>query len=154
MLCFSKSAPVEVTCCCHCWNTPPTTSLCSHPLFGLPSVFNKCKWMSVSAITTDFLHAETRFYFICTSTLGAVLSDCPSAAICHICHTATKWNRILAGRFNLYCSTTDIASDVMGQLNEIGGITFRHPLQMEGSIFLSILLVIFGDILMDYVTGG
>lgn len=46
------------------------------------------------------------------------------------------------------------ASDVISQLNEIGGITFRHPLQMEGSIFLSILLVIFGDILMDYVTGG
>jgi len=23
-------------CCCHhCWNAPPTTSLCSHPLFGL-----------------------------------------------------------------------------------------------------------------------
>jgi len=22
-------------CCCHCWDTPPNTSLCWHPLFGL-----------------------------------------------------------------------------------------------------------------------
>ena len=32
----------------------------------------------------------------------AVLSDCPSSAICH---TATTHNGILVGRFNLYCNT-------------------------------------------------
>ena len=35
----------------------------------------------------------------------AILSGCPSAVIC--C-TATKCNRILVGRFSLYCHTTNI----------------------------------------------
>ena len=35
----------------------------------------------------------------------AILSDCPSAAICHM---ARKCNGILAGRFNPYCHTTNI----------------------------------------------
>ena len=34
-----------------------------------------------------------------------ILSDCPSAAICH---TATKFNGILVGKFSFYCHTTDI----------------------------------------------
>ena len=40
--------------------------------------------------------------FICTSMSEAVLSDCPSAAIC--C-TTIKCNGMLVGRFNLYCHT-------------------------------------------------
>jgi len=47
------------------------------------------------------------------------LSGYPSAAISH---TATKWNGILVGRFNLHCHTTNI--HVVGQHNKIGGITF------------------------------
>ena len=43
--------------------------------------------------------------FISTSMSDAILSDCPSAAIRH---TATKCNRILLGRFKLYCHTTSI----------------------------------------------
>ena len=57
--CFhcKKSAPAEVTrcfwqCCC---NAPPTTSLCSHPLFDLHKLstgISKCQWVSF------FFHME------------------------------------------------------------------------------------------------
>jgi len=43
--------------------------------------------------------------FICTPTSDAILSGCPSAAICY---TTTKCNGILVGRFNLYCHSTNI----------------------------------------------
>ena len=43
--------------------------------------------------------------FISFSTSDATLSDCHSAAICH---TATKCNGIMVGRFSLYCHTTNI----------------------------------------------
>ena len=36
---------------------------------------------------------------------ASILSDCPSAAICHM---AKKCNGILVGRFILYCRTTNI----------------------------------------------
>ena len=55
----------------------------------------------------------------------AILLDCPSAVICR---TATEFNGILAGRFNLYCISTTFASDVVGQHNKIGGITFGAAL--------------------------
>ena len=35
-LCMASQNMVSYSCCCcHCQNTPPTASLCSHPLFGL-----------------------------------------------------------------------------------------------------------------------
>ena len=43
-----KFASVEVTHCHRCWNTPPTTSLCLHPLFGLhqcSASISKCQWV-------------------------------------------------------------------------------------------------------------
>jgi len=75
--------------CCHCWNTPPTASLCSQPLFGL----HKC---SVSIDECERVHfffswrtLTTHFCFIHTSMSDAILSEFPPAAICH---TATKCN--------------------------------------------------------------
>jgi hypothetical protein len=43
--------------------------------------------------------------FIRTFMSDAILSDCPSAVICR---TATKFNGILAARFNLYCHINNI----------------------------------------------
>ena len=103
----SKYAPVEVThcCCCHCWNTPPTTSLWSHPLFGVhkcSSRIDECQGVQFFSAWRD---SVTHLCFTCTSMLNAILSDCPSAAIHHM---PTKSKGILAGRFNLYCHTTNI----------------------------------------------
>jgi len=44
--------------------------------------------------------------------VNAILSDCPSAAICRM---VTKWNGIFVGIFNLYCHIPTSASDVMSQ---------------------------------------
>ena len=42
MICMAVWNVVCLSCHCHhCWNTPPTTSLCSHPLLGLH------KWMDI-----------------------------------------------------------------------------------------------------------
>jgi len=47
----------------------------------------------------------THLYFIHALMSDTVLSDCPSAALCH---TATTCNGILVGRFSLYCCTPNI----------------------------------------------
>jgi len=47
----------------------------------------------------------THLCFIRTSMSDTMLSECPSAAICHM---ATTRNRILLRRFSLYCHTTNI----------------------------------------------
>ena len=88
-----------------------TTSLCLHPLFGLDkhSASNsECQCM------TFFIHEGTKWHTLMSDT---ILSECPSAVICH---TTTKCNRMLAERFNLPIS----ASEVLGQHNKRGGITF------------------------------
>ena len=108
-VCFhcKKSAPAEVTrcfwqCCC---NAPPTTSLCSHPLFDLHKLstgISKCQWVSFFSTWRSSIPC---LWFICASMSDAILSECPSAAICCM---ATTCNGILVGRYNLYCYNTSI----------------------------------------------
>ena len=77
----------------------PTTSLCSHPPFGLQKCsasIKKCQWVPF------FLHGGVRFHTSASSTSmsDAFVSDCSSVAICQ---TTTKYNGILAGGFTFYC---------------------------------------------------
>jgi len=55
-------------------------------------------------------HASTLLCFIHTSMSDTILSDCPSAAICHM---TRKWKKMeckkTAGRFNLYCHSANIS---------------------------------------------
>ena len=96
--------------------TPPNFSLFSHPLFSL------CK---CSASIDEFQWVP---FFPCggiqwhtfVSSADAILSECPSAAIC--C-SATKRNGVLEGRFNLYCPISQHVP-VMLWTNIMGGITF------------------------------
>ena len=68
----------------------------------------------------------THLSFIDTSMSDAILSDCPSAAMCCM---ATECNRMLLERFNLYCHTLPTStSEVMVQCNKMGGIIFRAAL--------------------------
>ena len=67
-----------------------------------PKTLNKHLWISVGAMFSAQRNSVTHLSFTCTSMSDSILSDCPSAAICH---TATTWSRILVGRFNLYCPT-------------------------------------------------
>lgn len=50
----------------------------------------------------------------------SIMSECLFAAICHV---AATYNRILVEKFSLCCRTKS-ASDVVGQYNKTGGITF------------------------------
>ena len=92
--------------CHHCWNTPPTTSQCLQPLFGLHQCSANVKCNQV----TFFPHVGIQWHTFASSTLPChivrmplvILSECPSAAICH---TATKCNGILVGRVNPHCYT-------------------------------------------------
>ena len=92
-------------CCHHCWTTPVTTSLFSHPLFGLhkhSESIDEGQWVQF------FPHGGIQwhtFFLIRSSMLDVILSDCPSAATRHM---ATKYNRILVGRLSRYCRTTNI----------------------------------------------
>ena len=80
-------------------------SLCSHPPTGLhkrSASINECHWVSFYSTWRNWISS---LCFILTPMSDTILSDCPSAAICH---TATTFNRILVGKFNLYCHPTNI----------------------------------------------
>ena len=91
--------------CCHWWNAPLTASLCSHPLLGFhkcSASVSECHW---APFFSTWGNSVPQLCFIHTSMSAIILSDFPSAAICH---TATKCNGILVGRFNLYFRATNI----------------------------------------------
>jgi len=120
-----KPAPEEVThcCCCHCWNAPSTISLCSTSLFVLHKILaniGECQRVPLFCMEelNDTVLLHMHFH-------DAILSDCPSAAICH---TATRCNGILVGRFNLYCHAISIHLWHCGQHSNMGGFTFGAAL--------------------------
>ena len=104
--CMAPWNVARLSCHCHhCWNAPPTASLCSHPLRGLhkhSASGNECQWVQ---FFSTWRNPITQFCFIHASMSDSILSDCPSVTIC--C-TATKCNRILLVRFNFYCHITNI----------------------------------------------
>jgi len=88
---------------------------CAHIPFALykrSASISECQWVPFfhveEFISTPFLH--THFHVRCH------VVRLPLAAFCH---TAAKWNEMLAGRFNIYCHTSNIC-----QHSKTGGITF------------------------------
>ena len=65
--------------------------------------------------------------FIKTSMSDAIVSNCPSAAICHI---ITKCNGILVGRFTLYCHIT-ISMPYLLLLMSLANIMKQEVLHLE-----------------------
>ena len=89
---------------CHCWNAPPTTSVLASTVWS-PSMFckhRKCQW---GTFFSAWKNSMTPLCLIRTSMSDTIVSDCPSAAICHM---AKKCHGLLVGRFNLNCHTTNI----------------------------------------------
>lgn len=100
MLCSYKSAPVEVL--------SPLLKCTAHHITAhshcLVSIDVQQPLMNVTGC--NIFHAEEfsgTLGSIHTSMSDTILSNCPAAAIC--CRVA-KWNRMLVGRFILYCHTT------------------------------------------------
>ena len=107
----SKSAPAEVT------TITVTTAETNHPpLFGLhkcSASIDECQWVPF------FQHGGIYHHlcFIHTSMSDAILSDCPSAAIC--C-TATICDQILTST-----ATPISGSDMVDQCNKIKAHLFQ-----------------------------
>ena len=84
-------------------NHPPPH--CAH-IHSLVSINIQQVLMNVSGcLFSAWRNSVTPLCFIRTSVSDAILSNYPSAAICH---TAPKCNGILVGIFNLYCHITNI----------------------------------------------
>jgi len=85
--------------------------------------------MSMGAISSAWRTFVPCLCFIQTSVSEAILSDCPSAAICH---AARRWNGISVEYSTFTTIPPTSTSFVVGQHNNIGGITFRAAFIQAG----------------------
>jgi len=123
----------------HCWNTPPTTSLRSHPLFGLykhSSSVNEYQWMQYISHGGVQWHTFVSYAPPCQTLL------CQRASL--LSSVTQQQNIIFMRRFNLYCYTTNICLWLMDQHSKIGGTIFGAALFYEsptGVLLRSLLLI-------------
>lgn len=84
--------------CHHCRNAPSTASVRSHPLFSLQ------KQSSVECQQVPFLSlGGIQFHTFAPYALPWQTPLSQTAPLLPTCHTATTFNGILVGRFNLCC---------------------------------------------------
>ena len=128
MLCSSRSAPAAVTHCRHCWRTQPTTSLCSHALFGLhnrSASVNECWWVPF------FLHGGIKFirlHMIASSALPYQMPFCQTAPLLpSVMQQQNVMEYCWEGSASTAVPATS-ASDIVGQHHKIGSITLRAAL--------------------------
>ena len=108
---------------------PPTTSLCSHPPFGLQNCsagISRCQWIPFSPA---WRNSVTHLCFKCTSMTDTILSDFHSAA-CHLPHGNkmwwnTRWDVQPLLQYHHY-----LPPITLGHHITIGGITFRAALSI------------------------
>ena len=112
-------------CCCHCWNTPPTTSQCSHVLFILQKCsanVDECQWVPFFPCGKIQCH---------TFALHALLCQIPFCQTVLLPPPVTQQQNAKEYCWKSSTSTAaqpPSASDVVGQQNKIGDITFRAAL--------------------------
>ena len=105
MLCLWKFAREKVT------TVTIASAKMHHPLphcahiHCLVSVNTQQMSMTVNGCHCSCIVSSPHLHFIHPFTSDAILSDCPSAAICH---TTTTCSGILVGKFILCCHTTNI----------------------------------------------
>ena len=122
-----KSAPAEVIhCCCrHSWNAPPTTSLCSHPLFGL---HKHSVSVSEYQYVTFFPHRGIQWHMLAPYSFPCQTPLCQTApllpSVTRQQNVAEYW---WEGPSSTAIPPTSI-SDAAVQNNNIGGITFKTAL--------------------------
>jgi len=116
--------------CHHCWNIPPTASLCSHPLFGLHKCLasiNEYQWVEHSASVSEcqwvsfFLHGGIQWHTFASYALPCHTPLCQSAPLLPSVAQQQKVTE--------YCQEASVSivippastSGIMGQKNKIGG---------------------------------
>jgi len=85
-------------------------------------MFSKCQWMSLSAIFSSWRNSVTHLCFICASMPDDIFQTVP------LLPSVTQQQNVTEYWHECSISTAispTSASNVMGQHNKIGGITFR-----------------------------
>ena len=122
-----SSTPAEVTrCyCCHCWNASATASLCSYPLFGLQkhsASISECQWVPC------FPHGGIQWHTISSHALSCQTPFCQTTPVLpSVARQQNVMGYWWEGSTSIAIPPTS-ASDIMGQLNNIGDITVRAAL--------------------------
>ena len=134
MLCSQKSAPVET----HSFTAAMVVSLLKHSTHNITvltstvwclSVLSKHRWISTGTIFPIVRKSVTHLWFICTFISDAILSDCPSAAICH---TTTTCNEYWWEGSDSTAVPSTFTSDVVGHHHKIVGITSVYAWRSNG----------------------
>ena len=113
-------------CCCHhCWKTPLTLSLCSHPLFDL----HKCSAVTSECQCYFFLHEGIQWHPFASCTLSCQMPFCQTApllpSVMQQQNVREYWWEGTTSTFIPPTST----SHVLNQ-HQIGGLTSRDALRI------------------------
>ena len=113
--------------CLHCWNVPPTASLCSHSLFGFQQCsanINECQsqWMPF------FPRGGNQWHTFTSSTLSCQMPLYQTAPLL----PSVTWQQDVMEYWQEGSTSTVIpltsASDVVGQKNKVEDISFGSAL--------------------------
>ena len=128
---MNKSLHAVLIKICASGDDPPSLSpLQKHTTYHLtvltstvwsPQMLSKHWMMSVGTIVSSWRNSVAYLCFTYTPMSDAILSDFPSAASCHMATNTEYWRE---GSTSIVTPPTS-TSDVMGQHNKLGGITFR-----------------------------
>ena len=112
----------------HCWNAPPTASLWSHLLFGLPkhsASVNEWQWVQ------SFLLEGNQFHIFASYALRCQMPFCQAAPL--LPYATWQQHVVQYGQegsvFTAILTTS--TSDTVTQYNKTGGITFGAALMIE-----------------------
>ena len=106
-------------CCCHCWNPPPTASLCQDPLLGLhkySASVNECQWVPL------FLHGGIQFHIFASYAFPCQTPFCQTAPLRP---STAQWWSVMEYWQEVSTPTTitpTSTSDVIAQNHKLGGI--------------------------------
>ena len=112
-------------CCHHCWNTLPTTSLCSHPLFSLhkhSASMNEYQWIPF------FPHGGIHWYTFAPCALPCQM---PFSQTALLLSSVAQQQNVTEYWWEDSVFTAIIltfASDVVAQHNKMGDVTFGTAL--------------------------
>ena len=117
-----------ITICTSEGDSPPTSSLCSHPLLGLhqhSASISECQWVLFT------LQGGIRLHIIASSALPYQMPFCQTVPLLP---SVTSQQNVMEywqeGSASTAITPTP-ASEIVGQHNKIGGITFRAAIMCK-----------------------
>jgi len=106
-----------------CWNIPLTASQCSDPLHTCSANIKECQWVTI------FPHREVWFHTFASCTLPRQAQFCQTAPLLlSVTHQETVMEYWWEGS-SYTAIPPKSTSDIVGQCNKIGSITFGASLK-------------------------